>query len=111
MRDLSCSSSCKVWKEQHDQYDLRYRLLSLLLHLADSPVNNVYEPPAPLDEEREAQVDLKLHSLAVSTIFLFRLIGLLCSEKERKNLSLGVTMILCQIGQRRMIKNKMMALA
>ena len=66
MRDLSCSSSCKVWKEQHDQYDLRYRLLSLLLHLADSPVNNVYEPPAPLDEEREAQVDLKLHSFAVS---------------------------------------------
>ena len=71
-----------MWKEQHDQYDLRYRLLSLLLHLADSPVNNVYEPPAPLDEEREAQVDLKLHSLqfqlAFSSIFLFRLIGLLC---------------------------------
>ena len=75
MKDLSCSSSCKVWKEQHDQYDLRYRLLSLLLHLADSPVNNVYEPPAPLDEEREAQVDLKLHSFAVSIDSLIIFIG------------------------------------
>ena len=46
-----------MWKEQHDQYDLRYRLLSLLLHLADSPVNNVYESPVQSDEEREAKVD------------------------------------------------------
>ena len=45
-----------MWREHHDQYDLRYRLLSLLLHLADSPVNTVYEPPVHSDEEREAQV-------------------------------------------------------
>jgi len=54
---LAKYSDGEVWKEHHDQYDLRYRLLSLLLHLADSPVNNVYEPPVHSEEEREAQVD------------------------------------------------------
>ena len=57
-----------MWKEQHDQYDLRYRLLSLLLHLADSPVNNVYEPPVQSDEEREAQVDWHALNLLLLTL-------------------------------------------
>jgi hypothetical protein len=33
-----------VFKEPLEQFDVQYRLLSLLVHLADNPVNVDYEP-------------------------------------------------------------------
>ena len=71
-----------MWKEHHDQYDLRYRLLSLLLHLADSPVNTVYEPPVHSEEEKEAQV--KKSSRTACTVMFDSIGGLVCSAKGRR---------------------------
>ena len=85
-----------MWKEHHDQYDLRYRLLSLLLHLADSPVNTVYEPPVHSDEEREAQVETFFYDFFHQIIF--RWTGWLCSRKGRRSWSLGMRKTHCLIG-------------
>ena len=54
LRLVESYSSGSVWREQHDQWDLRYRLLSLILLLADSPVNHPYSPTPPELEEEEA---------------------------------------------------------
>ena len=45
-----CTLHCsvlQVWSEPHEQHDLQYRLLALLLQLADSPLHTEYHAPAP----------------------------------------------------------------
>ena len=46
-----------VWEEHHDQYDIKYRLLSFLLNLASSPLHVDYTPAEITPEEEEKRVD------------------------------------------------------
>jgi len=47
----------EVWQEHHEQYDIKYRLLSFLLNLASSPLNTEYCPADNTPEEEERTVD------------------------------------------------------
>jgi len=46
-----------IWQEHHEQYDIKYRLLSFLLNLASSPLNTEYSPADNTPEEEEKTVD------------------------------------------------------
>lgn len=47
-----------VFEERHDQYDIKFRLLSLLLNLSEAPVSVDYDPEdCTPEEEEEEQVD------------------------------------------------------
>jgi len=46
-----------IWQEHHEQYDIKYRLLSFLLNLASSPLNTEYSPADNTPEEEERTVD------------------------------------------------------
>ena len=46
-----------VWQEHHEQYDIKYRLLSFLLNLASSPLNTEYCPADNTPEEEKGSVD------------------------------------------------------
>ena len=46
-----------VWSEHHEQYDLKYRLISFLLNLSNSTLHTDYSPPELTLEEEEKRVD------------------------------------------------------
>jgi len=46
-----------VWLEHHEQYDIKYRLLSFLLNLASSPLHTDYSPVDTTPEEEENRID------------------------------------------------------
>lgn len=47
-----------VFEDRHDQYDIKFRLLSLLLNLAEAPVAVPYNPEdSTPDEEEDEQID------------------------------------------------------
>eukprot|EP00092_Neocalanus_flemingeri_P037301 GFUD01040623.1.p1 GENE.GFUD01040623.1~~GFUD01040623.1.p1 ORF type:complete len:962 (+),score=214.69 GFUD01040623.1:57-2942(+) len=47
----------EVWNDHHEQYDLKYRLLSFLLNLASSPLHTDYCPPDLTPEEEVKRID------------------------------------------------------
>jgi len=46
-----------VWNYDHDQHDIKYRILSFLLNLASSPLHTDYSPAELTPEEEEKRVD------------------------------------------------------
>jgi len=46
-----------IWKEHHDQYDIKYRLLSFLLNLSSSPLHVDYIPADSTPNEEEENID------------------------------------------------------
>ena len=48
----------EVFSESHEQFDIKYRLLSLLLNLSETPVNIDYEIRDSSPEEQSEQVSM-----------------------------------------------------
>lgn len=46
-----------MWREYHEQHDIKYRLLSFLLHLATSPLEKEYSPLESSSAEEESEID------------------------------------------------------